>query len=475
MRVIYNLNNCLYSEYVDLNIYSRYYFNTVLRKMIFDYDYTLFYADFRELGIINNKLGVKTTDKLIGESLEKVLCVLPNNISVRIAGDEFLFIVPTSFLEKKNSEYIDDINTLLSKINYDEVIPYIDFVCANEKKNTFLNDTFKEVNEKMDCLKLKNKKKSLCKNDSVRNELSADFKTLFNVFRLDQIQNEENFNISLKSFYISLKDVYENLDDYIECAISYKNNHDFLRKFDWKKGFFYNQFHKAVESGNEAFFKKNAIIVDKISHKMVINNTTGYYNKLYYKNYFSRKYNNEKYYGLYLELVGLKSANVLLGHEQTDELLKKIYNFFNKNFSGKEVYCFDFLSGKSLILSKNKEDIDNESLKKSIDYINTSMFKKLELKFIYKPILKKSIPNDINCIVEQYENLRKEKEIARQKIISNMGGKMIMALTFEEVFRKINDKLSNANAMDLLDDVYIEEIIKLESIYKNNGKEYIKK
>ena len=81
----------------------------------------------------------------------------------------------------------------------------------------------------------------------------------------------------------------------------------------------------------------------------------------------------------------------------------------------------------------------------------------------------------MNCIVEQYENLRKEKEIARQKIISNMGGKMIMALTFEEVFRKINDKLSNANAMDLLDDVYIEEIIKLESKYKNNGKEYIKK
>lgn len=454
-----NIFDCLYAEHDGLDIFSRYSFDVFLRKIYFDYDYTLFYSDFRELGKANHLLGEEMTNQLMSDCLRRVVSIFPNDeIGVRIAGDEYLFIVPTCSLNKRPEDYISDINLSLSKLRYDDFRPYMDFVAISEEKNTYLDSAFMKAKEQMDVVKLEQQRKFLISDNSMDLEISSSLLPLFNNFRIGQIQDSEIFFGTLNALSAAFRDVYCNLDQYLMSVKKYDYFDVKNKQENFSQGKFYRNFYEAIKNDDHAFFYDHIQEARKINEKLKRSSIQGYYNLLYYKNNFCVEKKRERFYGVYLELEGLKTINTLLGHDQADELLKKVYEVIDTNFSSKEVYCFDFLSARSLILSKSSEDINNDSLKESIQYINDTVFCNLKVHLSYYPILKSFSPNEIYSLIASYdEKNRNEKDKHKQEVITSHGGKMVIAMFMGHVFEKMKSIYTDQEAFLLLDRVLYDE------------------
>ncbi len=367
-------SNLIYSEVENSSVLAPAYFKEVIRKKIFLEDYIFFFGDFRGLGKLNEVIGFERSDALMRQDIEAIVKVLPEEtLSFRIGGDEYGFIVDQKDLLNDPDFYLDKIHATLATIVDDGVNLKMDIVYAKGRAGTFLDDCYKEVEEKNRLLKLQLKNTNSDNNfiDQLQAKFSEAVDTLFTIFRVNSIEREQVYTDTVGALsWVVVQQLLNKKD----CTVLARDKRNVLPYRFIIEGKQYEKFHQAFLGKKVVFTVTEQQEFLNLQDRLQRSSHSNYYNQLYFEREFIPQHQKDPFYVAYLECMGLKVLNAYYGHERTDLILGRIFELVNDALKlEKGDYAFEVRGAKCILLSKNIDKLLNPKVSATIQQINNTL------------------------------------------------------------------------------------------------------
>lgn len=383
------IKNFIYcSELSDINVYSKQYFNSVVKPYYSSTknNYGSICIDFNKLNDINTLYGFKTGDKIIYYTIYLIKSILPSSTTCsRIGGDEFVFILENCTPNDIQS-YVQKIYNVVKKheksILFSGVTAY--GVHSSELSNLSEMINFSDIK----ITELKNNfNDSSCSDwDILKQKLSKNLNSFFQNLRL----YKEPINIDfLKKLYLhsinSCKHLLE--DGYLELfstnningqvnVTKLNNNLTELNNSEVEQ--LYNLFkneNPSEEEINKIEMSSYINLLERLTHDPI----TGNFTNEYFSKYVIP---NNKFKIKYFSMPFVKLYNTIFSHDSTDEQFKDTteklisyleneqhINFVKDCFADNSGNYFISLGGGSYLLALPEDsDVDNSAIN---DYIKS--------------------------------------------------------------------------------------------------------
>ena len=444
---LYNeIQKYIYDDaFSDLNVFSKQYFHSILSQCCSDNskcdEYSIISIDFNNMQQIN-KNGIERGDQILHDSIELMQSVLPeNSYTLRLGGDEFLFILNNE--SKENSiQYEEKMHQMLKdnskKIDGTTVTSY----CVSSKEAQSIQSLIDIADVAITAIKQGAKiPKSLDNWNILEKKAEENFSTFFKTLRF------HNYPMGIEELEKILLEVSSTYDDYVEQKDNFENiaqNEENLKN----KKIFYDI--ESLKSLNELFTRNGnkkvdysqldkydestlAIVLDSLVRDSISNQFT----ESYFKKFLLDE-SNEKFKVLKISPAFVKFSNTINSSHsatnvQMENYQKDFYQFLNDRIDfNQDTYThipsnyLVALSGGDMLLAANKKT------KISVKEINDFLNQKNSVKYSTDNILRYVVADEF---------------------------KIVNKNNFKKVLSKQTDEC-NKNKIPLIKEILNDEIIK---------------
>lgn len=398
----------------DLNIFSKEYFNYILKPYYSSNDehsnYGVIYIDYNKLNDINNTYGFETGDKIIHYSLLLMQSVLPNDcISSRIGGDEFAFLLPSCNHDKIDF-YINSIYDILQQHEKELLFCNVTAYGVHSSEKDTLSEMIDEADtnvteKKNNCNQFTSHSKWGILEKKLERNLISFFKSL-------RLFNQPISNEFLKTLYLqaisSCSDLLEKDFEKPQKLSEDKVTTPIFTEEELNK--LYSIFLKESPNAEEIDNideETYTLFMDKLIHDPITNK----FSRQYLEKHLLRD-SNQTFKIKYFSTSFVKLYNTIFSHSDTDEKITEIINnllaylqnkqnidFSDETFSDKPQNYFIALGAGDYILAMpedNFESINNEEIN---NYLDSTVKDKPQLEDILNLFYSKNFEtlNSENC------------------------------------------------------------------------------
>lgn len=373
------------------NVYTNQIFKHILVPMFsrLDSTFTLVYGDFNGLNKFNQRYGNDAGTLAMINSISTIQEHLSDNtVCVRIAGDEFIFLVPSSSASDVQS-LLSDAENVLSKSPERFLTMSFGIVDSSERHNIY--DMYALAESRENIAKLNSNTEEYSE-EIVSKKLDAAFSKFFDNYRFsNKIQLKSDHIVKLGELAIrSALDLMAS-EEFRNLGISRKCVSQFSSLFAPAIPLF------DPEQADELFkyisgtIPEDSIVpnlssslystqINKFFQQIVVNPNSNFLNDIYYKSFFSPHIDNSAYRPatiMLLDVTGIKDCNAKKSHLETDYRLTELSlaitsalsdiledGFDNDIFSFDEShnYIFNQFAGNFLVILGDQTVSDSQAV-----------------------------------------------------------------------------------------------------------------
>lgn len=329
------------STFGDLNVFSKQYYHCIVSPCFSDNEknepYSVISIDFNNMQEIN-KFGIKRGDEILHDSIELMQSVLPeNSYTIRLGGDEFLFLLNNASkeevrsIEKQMHEKLKEASDLIngttvtsystdSKLanNIDSLIEFADAAITAKKQNAKTSDSL----DNWDILEQK-----------AKDNFSSFFKTLrFHNFPLDTEHMQRILESATNTYDNFIENPDANKEENIDSLENGVNNTIYSIE-DLKS------LHHLLADSKDGVINQSLLdnveidTLANILNSMVRDPITMQFAEPYFKRFLLDEC-NDKFKVLKISPVFVKLSNTLnsshhLTNKQIENKQRKLYNYLN--------------------------------------------------------------------------------------------------------------------------------------------------
>lgn len=350
--------------------------------------YTLTYGDFNGLDKFNRQFSKEQGTQAIIDSIDVFQDYLPEDtLTVRIAGDEFVFLSPNS----KSTDIQDSIQKI-HKILESDSNKYLTMstgvVDSSEISNIF--DMYTLAEQRESSAKLETDTTEYSK-EIMQSKLDDNFNKFFNNYRFANKMELKNEHI-IKLGQLVIKSALDLIvsDEFRNAQLAIKSNAELsslntptVPLFTGAQASLLLNYIQdpSEDKAPDVLSQLYSTQINKFFNELIINPNSNFFNGRYYDMFFKPKIDPETYRPstmILLDITDIKDCNTKTSHLETDqkisELSSEIQDYLHDNcdidfdtdissFDEKKNYIFNQFGGEFLILLGEKSLTPLETFK----------------------------------------------------------------------------------------------------------------
>jgi len=388
LRIIKKLSTAFEAKH---KVYSNPMFKSVFIPMFSNLDsvYTLAYGDFNGLNKFNGLYGNDAGTQAMVNSIGIIQDHLPDDtVTIRIAGDEFVFLVPDLTADEVEPHLVDSLAVLASHPDSALTMSF-GVVDSNETPSIF--DMYAIAENRENIAKLNSRTAEYSK-EEVEKKLNEAFAKFFDNYRFSnkmELKSEHIVELGKMAMSSALDLIASS--EFRTLHLPRKGTAQFSSLFTPSVPLFTPaqaeevfEYFKAPESSDEEVSQLASTLystqINKLFQEIIVNPNSGFYNNVYYETFFKDLIPKDTYRpatAILLDVTGIKDCNAKMSHLETDQRLAELAatisgslsstlgKDFDTNigsFDEKENYIFNLFAGNFLVLLGDRTLSDREMM-----------------------------------------------------------------------------------------------------------------
>ena len=388
--ILKNIKNLSFSFRGKNNVYTNQVFKHILIPMFSKSDspFTLVYGDFNGLNKFNQKYGRDAGTLAMIDSITTIQEHLSDDaISIRIAGDEFIFIEPSS-VSSDVQALLSDAENVLSRSPEKFLTMSFGIVDSSERDTIYDMYTLAENRENIAKLNSGTEEYS---EEIIAKKLDIAFSKFFDNYRFsNKIELKSNHIVKLGELAIrSALDLISS-EEFRTISSSKESDTQFSSLFAPEVPLFTPEHAEGLFKYISDSVSEDTILPDlaasisstqlhRFFQQIIVNPNSNFFNNLYYKAFFESKINNTYRPAtvIMLDVTGIKDCNAKKSHLETDRRLAKLSSEISRafedildddfdndisSFNKDHNYIFNQFGGNFLVIMGNQMLSDSQAV-----------------------------------------------------------------------------------------------------------------